>query len=252
MCRRALEEQTGVNIDGEPVYQGIEFTRDLAGNVTSASTYVLRPQLSGPCLPQPCAMAAAAAYVPEDSLSILVDEDTTEAETMMATASLLGGGYITDVKTISYTDYDELGRVRARRGNDGQNVRYAYDENGNLTKITDSLGKITQFQYDALDRLVKTVDAKSRPTSFTYDAADRLLSVKDAALSPKTTTYAYNGLGELLKQVSPDTGTTTFVYDTSGRRASMKRADGVTTTYGYDGIGRLTSATASSKTQAFV
>ncbi|HZF98223.1 MAG TPA: NBR1-Ig-like domain-containing protein, partial [Pseudoxanthomonas sp.] len=31
----------------------------------------------------------------------------------------------------AYIDYDELGRVVARRGNNGQNVRYTYDLNGN-------------------------------------------------------------------------------------------------------------------------
>ena len=242
----AVEEQTGVNPDGEPVYQGLEFTRDLAGNITSTSTYVYRPQIGLPCFPNPCAMSAA--FVPEQALTIIVDEDSAETELMaMQTATATASGYTKDVKTTTYTDYDELNRVRARRGNNGQNVRYAYDDGGNLATITDSLGKVTTFVYDALDRLKKVTDPRAGVTTLAYDAADRLTKVTDARA--KVTTYTYNGRGDLLKQVSPDTGTTTFTYDSYGRRATMKRADAINTTYGYDGIGRLTSVTASSKTQ---
>ena len=36
----------------------------------------------------------------------------------------------------SYTDYDELNRVRARRGNDGQETVYAYDLNAQVPHFT--------------------------------------------------------------------------------------------------------------------
>ncbi len=60
------------------------------------------------------------------------------------------------LKYIEYIDYDEQSRVRARRGNNGQNVRYAYDVNGNLKTTTDSLNRVTTNNYDALDRLISS------------------------------------------------------------------------------------------------
>ncbi|HNQ75134.1 MAG TPA: hypothetical protein PKM39_00715 [Pseudothauera hydrothermalis] len=60
----------------------------------------------------------------------------------------------------SYTDYDELNRIRARRGNDGQETVYTYDLNGNLQTLTRTLGQVTQFQYDALNRLEARTDAE--------------------------------------------------------------------------------------------
>lgn len=149
----------------------------------------------------------------------------------------------------AYIDYDELGRVRARRGNTGQNVRYTYDDNGNVKTITDSLNKVTTLTYDVLERVIKSVDPRNGITEFRYDLADRLVWAKD----PRglITTYAYDGFGQLWVQASPDTGTTTFAYDAYGRRTAMTRVDATQTTYGYDGLSRLTTVAAEGQTQTF-
>ena len=139
-------------------------------------------------------------------------------------------------------DCDELARVRAQRGNNGQNVRYAYDLNGNIKTATDSLGRVTTYAYDALDRLVSVVDPASTTTRFEYDAADHMTKVTDPR--GKVTSYTYDGFGQLWKEVNPDAGTTVMAYSATGQRTSMTRNDGSVTTYGYDGLGRLTSATA--------
>src|SRR5262249_49930864 len=52
------------------------------------------------------------------------------------------------LKYRSYIDYDELGRVRARRGNNLQSYQYTYDANGNLKTATDSYAKTTAYAYD--------------------------------------------------------------------------------------------------------
>lgn len=142
----------------------------------------------------------------------------------------------------AYTDYDELGRVRARRGNHGQNMRYGYDTNDNLTTITDSLNKITTLEYDARNRLIKQIDPLGGITRFSYDAGDRVRQVTD----PRNlvTSYAYDGFGQLRTQTSPDSGTTTHTWDAGGLLTSTKRADNVTVSYGHDTLGRRTSATA--------
>jgi YD repeat-containing protein len=149
----------------------------------------------------------------------------------------------------AYTDYDEAGRIRARRGNGGQNVRYAYDKDDNVLTLTDSLNRATHFAYDALDRLTQQTDAKNGVTKYEYDKGDRVSKITD----PKNlaTVYTSDGFGQLWKEASPDRGTTTYGYTTSGFRSAMTRANGFAESYGYDDIGRLTSISAGGQAQTF-
>lgn len=149
----------------------------------------------------------------------------------------------------AYTDYDEAGRVRARRGNGGQNVRYAYDKNDNVLTLTDSLNRLTHFAYDALDRLTQETDAKNGVTKYEYDKRDRVSKLTD----PKNlaTTYAWDGFGQLWKEISPDRGTTTYGYTASGFRNAMTRANGFAESYAYDDIGRLTSISSGGQIETF-
>lgn len=153
----------------------------------------------------------------------------------------------------AFVDYDELNRVRARRGNNGQLETYVYDHNSNLTSFSrgSSAGvRTTTFSYDALDRLIRSTEPGNRVTSFVYDKADRIVRVTDPR--GRQTNYTYDGFGQLWRLVSPDTGTTNFQYDARGLRTRMTRQNGVATSYSYDGLGRMTSATAGGQTQTFV
>ncbi|MEJ1249529.1 RHS repeat-associated core domain-containing protein [Denitratimonas tolerans] len=142
----------------------------------------------------------------------------------------------------SYTDYDELDRVRARRGNNGQETGYTYDLNGNLQTLTRTLGQVTQFQYDALNRLTARTDAELGLTSFEYDKNHRITQVTD----PRglVTQWQYDGFGQLWSYSNPDTGTTTQQWNPYGQRTGATRADGVSLGYGYDTLGRPTTVTA--------
>lgn len=144
---------------------------------------------------------------------------------------------VTTILSSAYIDYDAGGFVSARRGNNGQNVRYTYNANGDLTLIKDSLGRNTSYGYDRLRRVNHTVDAKGGHTWMTYDPLGRLVEIKD----PRnlTTTYVYDGFGLLWQQTSPDTGAITYQYNTDGQRTTMTRADGSSLSYSYDGLGRL-------------
>lgn len=138
----------------------------------------------------------------------------------------------------AHYDYDELGRVIAQRGNNGQITRYTYDLNGNVKTIEDAAGRKTTLAYDALDRVVSSTDPATRTTAFQYDVDDRLTRVTDPrALA---TSYAHDGFGQLWQQQSPDTGATSFEYNAAGQRTRMTRADGSWLIYQYDGLGRLT------------
>lgn len=153
------------------------------------------------------------------------------------------------LKRSNTTLYDELGRIRARTGNNGQNVRYAYDLNGNIKSVTDSLNRVTTFTYDALDRLIKSVNPLNGSTEFKYDLGDRLVWVKD----PRgvITSYVYDGFGQLWAQASQDTGVTSFNFNAGGQRTKMTRNDGIATTYGYDALGRPVSVSASGLTHSY-
>lgn len=256
----AIEEPMGPwnGPGGGEAWQGIEFDRNSAGDVTRQTTYVLRPQIGGGpgggCTPQPCMDVGAG---PLDTESVPTGTDGMVLEEQASEDGLSGSQgtesvtttYIQDIKTQSFTDYDELSRPRASRGNNGQNVRYDYYPNGNVKTITNSLNKDTTLTYDALDRVASSKDPRNGTTSFVYDVADRVVKVTDPR--GKITTYSYDGFGQLRSTTSPDTGTTTFAYDDYGRRTSMTRG-GITTTYGYDGLGRVTTVSAGGQTQTFV
>ncbi len=157
-----------------------------------------------------------------------------------------------EVPTITQTafvDYDELGRVRASRGNHGQNVRYTYDDNSNVKTVTDSSNRVTTMTYDPLDRLRTSIDPLTALTQFEYDTGDRISKVID----PRNlnTTYVYDGFGQLWAQNSPDTGSSTFQYNAYGQRTLTTRNDGSTLSYVYDALGRLTSYGTSTQGRAF-
>ena len=194
--------------------------------------------------PNPCPRPDRLPCRMEQSIPLLKNA-TAQADTMS-----------TPPGTVSYAafaDYEELGRIRARRGNNSQNTSYAYDDNGNVTKVV-QIGpggdRTTLLAYDALDRLVQSTDAHGKVTKFAYDKAGRIIRVTDTR--GNATDYTYDGFGQLWRLKSPDTGTTSFNYDARGLRTSMTRANGATTRFGYDGLGRVTSVTAGGQQQVFV
>lgn len=162
----------------------------------------------------------------------------TRSETGVEYLPVGGGTWARHVTQSSHTDYDELGRVRARRGNHGQVIRYRYDANGNLQSVTDAMGQVTTYAYDVLNR----VDAIILPGDggvvwYGYDPMGNLHYVADAR--GNATWYGHDGFGQRWVQTSPDTGTTHYRYDEGGQLTQMQRHDGSRLDYRYDAIGRL-------------
>ena len=133
--------------------------------------------------------------------------------------------------------YDDLGRLTADTGGEGQTTSFEYDLNGNLTAIVDAKGQRTVRDHDALDRLASTTDPAGGVTAFGYDARDNLVSVTD----PRglVTRYTYDGLDDLIARASPDSGTTSWTVDEAGNPLTRTDARGITTRYRHDALGRL-------------
>jgi len=155
------------------------------------------------------------------------------------------------VATTQYIDYDELGRVIARKGADGRVLaQYAYDPNDNLLSIKDNAERETRFEYDALNRVSRSIDPAGGITQFTYDAGDNVVKVVD----PKglTTEYTYDSFGQLWKLISPDTGTTEHEYNAGGQLTRTIRADATALVYSYDSLGRVSRVTSGAEERGFV
>lgn len=153
------------------------------------------------------------------------------------------------IKSRAYFDYDELGRVRAIRGNNGQRTSYTYDKVGNLLTESDSENRPITYTYDGLRRVLTMRDRLNNTSSYVHDASNRVVRVTDSR--SLVTTYKYDGFGSLWSQQSPDTGLTKFAYVASGLRTSMTRADNAQTTFAYDAMGRLISIVAGAQSHTF-
>lgn len=138
----------------------------------------------------------------------------------------------------AFTDYDELSRPRASRGNYGLNVRYGYDVDDALVTVKDSQDRVTTLTYDALGRVTSSKDPLNQTTYIEYNAGDQVTKVTDPR--GKITTYVYDGFGQVWSQTSPDTGTTSYLYNAYGQLAQVTRNDGSTLSYNYDALGRVT------------
>ncbi|WP_141452844.1 RHS repeat domain-containing protein [Pseudoxanthomonas sp. z9] len=148
----------------------------------------------------------------------------------------------------NFTDYDEGGFVKARRGNNGQQVSYTYNANGDLaTRV--SAGRTTRYFYDRMRRNNRVQDALNGNTYLYYDAVGNLVKVTDPR--GKNTTYVHDGFGQVWAQTSPDTGTTTAEYNAAGLRTKFTRSNGASTSLGYDTLGRLTSTIANGQTISY-
>lgn len=150
----------------------------------------------------------------------------------------------TDVATVfsAYIDYDELGRVRAKRGNNGQNTGFTYDRENRIRTIKDAANNTSTLAYNAHGEVVSSTDALGAVTQFSYDSAGNLSQV--IAPNGAVTQYVYDGLGLLRQQTSPDTGTTVYAYTASAQLAQVTRADGAVLAYAYDAQGRIAQITA--------
>ncbi|MDO6642091.1 RHS repeat-associated core domain-containing protein [Shewanella sp. 5_MG-2023] len=145
--------------------------------------------------------------------------------------------------------YDELGRVRLKQGQNGQQDTITYYKDGNIKTITDALGNERSFTYDALGRLKTSTDAELAVTSYTYNSQGKIATVTDD--NGNKTIYTYNGFGDLTKLNSPDTGITDFEYDEASNLIKKTDANGNVSRYRYDDMNRITMMVSGYQMQGF-
>jgi|GEM_PF-961274 len=166
-----------------------------------------------------------------------------KALTVCIALLLASPAFAADELTVSVTfEHDDLGRLVAQRGNDGQITRYMYDNDGRVIAVSDALSRTTALNYDALGRVVQSIDPSGVASTFAYDDGGQLVSVTDPM--GRVTSYEKDGFGQTWRQGSPDTGVTTAEYNSAGLPTRVTRNDGSVTTYHYDGLGRLIQARA--------
>jgi YD repeat-containing protein len=140
-------------------------------------------------------------------------------------------------------DRDEMNRLRAVRGNNGQHWRYAYTNSGQVKTVTDATGAVVVTnEYDVLGRLTASTDARAGKTRFGHDIDGRLAWLTDPRNA--TTTYDTDGLGQTWRVISPDSGITHHTYNASGQRIGTTTADGASLSFSYQADGRLSSIAA--------
>lgn len=226
----------GANADTDFVYEasGLPASRTDPDGITTTYTYDAARRLTSEKRSAAAVLASGATF-----------EEIRYAYDAASNVTAVSTYADSTLKSVAYTDYDEQNRVRARRGNNGQNIRYTYDANGNLKTIKDSANRVTTLTYDALDRVESSTNLLSPAgvTRYEYDAGDRITKVTD----PRNliTTYVYDGFGQAWAQYSPDTGTTTTQYNAAGQPTLLTRNDGSVLGYAYDALGRVISVGAS-------
>ncbi len=154
----------------------------------------------------------------------------------------LGDG--TTATEITRFAYDSANRPITTTAPDGSITRTEYDALGNVKATVDALGRRTTFTYDELGRQTRTDHPDGTFDLTGYDPENRRVSSTDRG--NRTTTYEYDPAGRLRKTLLPNDGTPVVleqVYDDAGRLSQSIDARGHATTFGYDDSGRRTTIT---------
>ncbi len=132
-------------------------------------------------------------------------------------------------------EYDEDGRLVARKHDGSPFAGYAYDNDGNLTTVVDATGTTT-YVHNAQGRVIEVQYDIGRAT-LAYDAAGNLTSITYP--SGLRTDYTYDARNRVIAMSWGDHAIT-FGYDAVGNLLSEFRSNGVNSMYTYDANNRST------------
>ena len=131
---------------------------------------------------------------------------------------------------------NQLNRVSAQLGAQGQTTQLGYDANGQPISQTDPINQTTAQTLDSLKRPVATTFADNSIASQSYNQLDQLTNVTD----PKgvATQYQRNAFGEVMTEASPDIGAIQYQRNAAGEVTSSTDTKGNITTITRDALGR--------------
>ena len=141
--------------------------------------------------------------------------------------------------TVSYSNYDALGRVGKKETSqaNGSTLIATYNYQGLVTQINAN-NLLMSRTYNSLNMLISTTDAIGGITSYAYDAAKNPITIEDA--NENKITAIYNALGHKTQVNDPNQGVTHFIYNAFSEVEKETDANNDVIRYDRDLLGRLT------------
>jgi RHS repeat-associated protein len=219
---------TQTDAAGDPA-QKWTYTRDAAGDVTSAAQYISSS----------LTLTTKATY---DQRGLKVT--STDAQNQVTNYANDEAGRLTITTSPAIiTTTPGTGATAT----ENPTTINGYDTFGDRTAAEDAKGHITATAYDRDGRKTGTTlpsyNGTSATTAWTYNASGDVLTQTDAK---GETDYAYDQLGDLVQQTNPaisisgtnTRGTITYAYDLAGDRLTETSPYGSVTHHTYDDLGR--------------
>jgi RHS repeat-associated protein len=191
----------------DPLGQTMQYTRDLATNLSTATT--------GSC---GCAQETRQF----DSRGNRIARTDREGNT-------------------TKTEYDANNNITKMTDRVGHVTTFGYDAHGNLSSFTNALGQTTLTEFDGFGQMVSVTNSLGQITRVEYDAYGNATAVVDPLGNRQT--VEYDIMGRVLSGTDPLGRHTSATYDAMDRTLTSTDSSGAVTRYGYDDNGNATSIT---------
>ena len=155
-------------------------------------------------------------------------------------------------------DYDNTGRLIARRDGEQQLEAFGYDANGNQTRLTNALGQTSYLVYDADNQQRYQIDAEGGVTEYRYNSfgqvSETLRYANAINPTPAATDFTLSEVATALQADSERDTQLWTIYDDAGRerftmdslgyvvetRYASQVSDASAVDYGNDVVDRIT------------
>lgn len=137
--------------------------------------------------------------------------------------------------------FDACGRVIESVNADGGVTRITRDAAGRVVAVTQPMGRTFRYEYDAAGRWAATVSTGGQRYEVTRDADGRVVAERWPSGEQVFTTF--DACGRIVERIEPGRGTVRFRYDAAGRIVGMRDPWNGRRTFSYDRAGQLVAAT---------
>ncbi|SFR61808.1 RHS repeat-associated core domain-containing protein [Anaeromicropila populeti] len=140
--------------------------------------------------------------------------------------------------------YDELGRIKETKDEEGNISKLSYDANGNIAQVTDAVGNVVQDnQYNSRNQISSFTDGMGAVTQYTYHTTGDIKEVVQYlnTASEQKTTYEYDSSGRIKEVTDAEEGVSSCTYNALGYVESVTNPEGGITAYEYNYMGKVTA-----------